>query len=112
MKKGEVWRVRIPPAPGHTQTGERPAIVVQELVFNNALPTTLIVPLTSKLAASRFDGTLLIQPDPQNGLSAPSVALVFQMRTLDQRNCLTPLGILDAVTLNQVFAVLDKLTGR
>lgn len=112
MKKGEVWRVRLPPAPGHAQTGDRPAIILQELVFNNSLPTTLLVPLTSKLAAARFDGTLLIQPDQQNGLSAPSVALVFQMRTLDQRNCLKPLGILDAATLDQVLALLDKLTGR
>ena len=112
MKRGEVWRVRIPPAPGHAQTGERPAIILQELAFNNSLPTTLIVPLTSKLAASRFDGTLLMQPDQQNGLTAPSVALIFQMRTLDRRNCLKPLGILDAATLDQVFVVLDKLTGR
>ncbi len=112
MKRGEVWRVLIPSAPGHAQTGERPAIILQELVFNNSLPTTLIVPLTSKLAASRFDGTLVIQPDQQNGLTAPSVALVFQMRNLDQRNCLKPLGILDAAALDQIFAILDQLTGR
>ncbi len=112
MKKGEVWRVLIPPGPGHAQTGERPAIIIQELVFNNSLPTTLIVPLTSKLVASRFAGTLVIQPDQQNGLTVPSVALVFQMRTLDQRNCLKPLGILGAATLNQILALLDQLTGR
>src|SRR3984957_20392546 len=88
MKKGEIWRVLIPAAAGHAQTGERAAIILQELAFNTSLPTTLIVPLTSKLAASRFEGTLVIQPDPQNGLTAPSVALVFQMRTLDRRNCL------------------------
>src|SRR5258707_14346181 len=98
MKKGEIWRVLIPAAPGHAQTGERPAIILQEEAFNNSLPTTLIVPLTSKLAASRFDGTLVIQPDQQNGLTAVSVALVFQMRTLDQRNCLRHLGILDPAT--------------
>jgi mRNA-degrading endonuclease toxin of MazEF toxin-antitoxin module len=63
MKKGEIWRVLIPAAPGHAQTGERPAIIVQELAYNNSLPTTLIVPLTGKLAASRFDGTMVIQPD-------------------------------------------------
>jgi mRNA-degrading endonuclease toxin of MazEF toxin-antitoxin module len=112
MKRGEVWRVAIPAAPGHSQTGERPAIIVQELVFNNSLPTTLIVPLTSKLAAARFAGTLAIQPDQHNGLTAPSVALVFQMRTPDQRNCLKPLGILDAATPDQIFALLDQLTGR
>src|SRR6266851_620788 len=107
MKKGEIWRVLIPAAPGHAQSGERPAIVVQELAFNNSLPTTLIVPLTSKLATSRFDGTLVIQPDSQNGLSAPSVALVFQMRTLDQRNCLKPMGTLDAGILDQILDLLD-----
>jgi mRNA interferase MazF len=111
MKKGEIWRVLIPAAPGHAQSGERPAIILQELAFNNSLPTTLIVPLTGQLAASRFDGTLVIQPDKQNGLSAPSVALVFQMRTLDQRRCLKQIGTLDAATLDQIFDVLDKLTG-
>ena len=112
MTRGEVWRVRIPPAPGHAQTGERPAVILQELAFNNLLPTTLIVPLTSQLSASRFSGTVLIQPDQQNGLTVPSVALVFQMRVLDRRNCLRPLGTLDAATLDQIFAELDKLTGR
>ncbi len=112
MRRGEVWRVRIPPAPGHAQAGERPAVILQELAFNNSLPTTLIVPLTSKLAASRFDGTVVVQPDPQNGLTAPSVALVFQMRTLDQRNCLKPMGTIDTATLDQIFDMLDQLTGR
>ena len=79
MKEGEIWRVQIPAAPGHAQSGQRPAIIVQELAYNNLLPTTLIVPLTGQLAASRFAGTLVIQPDPQNGLATPSVALVFQI---------------------------------
>ena len=112
MKKSEVWRVLIPAAPGHAQTGERPAIIVQELAFNNSLPTTLIVPLTAKCAASRFDGTLVIQPDQQNGLTAPSVALVFQVRAVDQRNCLKKIGTLDTTTLDQVFDVWDELPGR
>lgn len=112
MKKGDIWRVSIPPAPGHAQSGERPAIILQELVFNNSLTTTLIVPLTSKRAAARFAGTLVIQPDANNGLAAPSVALVFQMRTLDQRNCLARIGTLDSATMDQVFDKLDELTGR
>lgn len=112
MKKGEIWRVMIPATPGHAQSGERPAIILQELVYNNSLPTTLIVPLTSKLVASRFAGTLVIQPDHQNGLTTPSVALVFQMRTIDKRNCLMPIGVLDVAALDQIFDLLDQLTGR
>jgi mRNA interferase MazF len=112
MKKGEVWRVRLPFGPGHTQAGERPAIIVQDDPFNATLPTVLVVPFTGTLAASRFAGTLVVQPDNQNGLTVPSVALVFQLSALDQRDCLRQLGILDRNTLDEVFKLLDQLTGR
>lgn len=112
MRKGEVWQVRIPPAPGHAQTGERPAAILTEDVFIPALNTVFIVPFTSAQATLRFPGTLLVQPDGQNGLTVPSIALVFQLRTLDKRQCLYPRGVLDSAILDQIFAELDKLTGR
>jgi mRNA interferase MazF len=111
MKKGEVWQVRIPFAPGHAQAGIRPAIIVQNDRFIPLLPTVLIVPLTGTLAAARFDGTMIIDPDAQNGLTTSSVALVFQVRALDKRNLLQRLGVLDMPTLNQVTDLLTDLTG-
>jgi mRNA interferase MazF len=112
MKKGEVWRVRLPLGPGHTQAGERPAVIVQDDPFNSSLPTVLIVPFTSSQAATRFSGTLVVQPDGKNGLTTPSVALVFQLSAVDKRGCLKRLGVLAPNTLDQVFAALDQLTGR
>jgi mRNA interferase MazF len=112
MKKGEVWRVRIPVAAGHKQAGERPAILVQEDSFTAALPTALVIPFTSTTAAARFPGTLVVQPDGQNGLTVPSVALVFQLTAVDKRDCVRRLGVLDELTLDQVFTLLDQLTGR
>ncbi len=112
MRKGEVWRVRIPFAAGHKQAGERPAVLVQDDPLMASLPTVLTIPFTSTIAASRFPGTLLVQPDGQNGLTMPSVALVFQLTALDQRDCLRRLGVLDATTLDQLFDILDQLTGR
>src|SRR5262245_8964708 len=106
MRRGEVWRVHIPFAPGHAQTGERPAVIVQEDRFIASLPTGLIVPFTGTLAAARFEGTLVVQPDGQNGLTMPSVALVFQLRVLDKRDCLARLGILDPQTLDNIFTLL------
>jgi mRNA interferase MazF len=111
MKKGEVWKVSLPPAAGHTQTGERPAIIVQNDRTIATLPTVLIVPLTGTPGSSRFDGTLPIQPNAQNGLTIPSVALVFQMRALDKRDFLHRMGELDLVTLNRILALVADLTG-
>jgi mRNA interferase MazF len=97
---------------GHAQAGERPAIIIQDDTFNARLPTTLIVPFTSSGTNRRYPGTLLVQPDGQNGLSVPSLALVFQARVVDKRDCVRHLGTLDPQTLDQVFAILDQLTGR
>jgi mRNA interferase MazF len=112
MKRGEVWRVSLPTVPGHTQAGSRPAVIVQDAQFSALLPTVLVVPFTGTQAAARFPGTLEVHPDVQNGLVVPSVALVFQLIALDQRNCLQPLGVLDSASLSQIFSLLDKLTGR
>ncbi|HEV3237703.1 MAG TPA: type II toxin-antitoxin system PemK/MazF family toxin [Gemmataceae bacterium] len=110
MQRGEVWRVRLPPAAGRTQAGERPAVVIQNEPFLTSLPTVLIVPFTSKLAARRFAGTLVIQPDVQNGLSAPSVALVFQLSAQDKRNFLYRLGELDSQSMDQILVMVKQLT--
>jgi mRNA-degrading endonuclease toxin of MazEF toxin-antitoxin module len=112
MRRGEVWRVRLPAAAGHTQAGTRPAIVAQDDRFLPALPTVLVVPCTGQRAATGFPGTLLVQPDGHNGLTVPSVALVFQTTALDRRNGLDRLGVLDTLTLDQILEVLDRLVGR
>jgi len=112
MRRGEVWRVRLPSVPGHTQAGTRPAVILQEGRNTAALPTVLIVPFTSTQAATRFPGTVVVQPDGRNGLTVPSVALVFQLTAIDKSNCMQPLGMLDPTTVDQLFAELDSLTGR
>jgi len=90
MQRGEIWKVDIPFTPGHGQAGERPAVIVQDDPFIATLPTVLIVPFTGSRSATRFPGTVLVHPDGQNGLTVPSVALVFQMRALDRLGELTP----------------------
>jgi mRNA-degrading endonuclease toxin of MazEF toxin-antitoxin module len=111
MRKGEIWRVRLPRAAGHVQAGERPAIIIQEDRFTAVLPTVLIVPLTGTPGATRFPGTLEINPDAQNGLTMRSVALVFQTRPVDKRDMVQRLGVVDSVTLDHVLALLKDLTG-
>jgi mRNA interferase MazF len=109
MKRGEVWRVSIPLAPGHAQAGTRPALIVQNDSLTASLPTVLIIPFTSTSGAARFPGTLVVSPDSQNGLTVPSIALVFQLRALDKRDCLQRIGVLDSASLDGVLALIDQL---
>jgi len=54
-------------------------VIVQNEPFLSSLPTVQIVPFTSQPDASRFPGTLLVQPVAQNGLTLPSVVWFFNM---------------------------------
>ncbi len=92
MEIGDLYTVEIPSSDGHEQAGSRPAIVVQAPKFGTRLPTVLIVPLTSRLAAQAFPGTFLIQPDSENNLNAVSVAMVFQLRAIDKRRLKRRIG--------------------
>jgi mRNA interferase MazF len=72
----------------------------------------LVVPLTTAGAAMRFAGTALIRPTAENGLRQASVAMVFQLRAIDRRRIQERIGGIGEAVLNEIFAELDKLTGR
>jgi mRNA interferase MazF len=109
---GEVRWVELSARGGHAQEGRRPAIIIQEQKVSIRLPTVLVIPLRSQLDALRFPGTVLLEPDPNNGLRRPSVALVFQLTAIDQRYIRKPIGNLSLLALDEIFSALDELTAR
>jgi mRNA interferase MazF len=112
MNPGDVHWVEFPPQAGHAQAGRRPAIVAQEASATTRLPTVLMIPLTSQLAALRFPGTVLVDADSDNGLRRPSIALVFQLTVVDQRLVGTRMGRISEALLETIWDALDRLTGR
>ena len=112
MARGDIWAVDLPvPADraGHEQVGYRPATVVQTDITDAALPTTMMVPLTSNLGALRFPHTFRVDPSPQNGLAQPSVLLVFQLRAVDKRRLGDRVGRLAPHHLQQLEAEIRHL---
>jgi len=109
---GDICWVELPPANGHEQVGRRPAVILQNEASAGALPVIIVVPLTEAITASRFPGTVLIDPTPENGLRTPSVVLVFPVRAIDRRKVQEQIGTLGAEPLAQIYKSLDQLTGR
>src|SRR5205085_5460738 len=112
MRPGDIYWVEFPAGAGRAQAGRRPAVVLQGANATAALPTVLIVPLTTQLAALRFPGTILIEADKENGLPRTSVALVFQLAAIDQRFIKQNLGQLSSSMLAEVFSSLEALFER
>jgi mRNA interferase MazF len=113
MLRGEVWMVFLPAAPaGREQAGQRPAIIIQDPGYGQASPLVLVVPLTSQSGAARFPATVTILPTAANGLSAPSIAMVFQTRALDRARFIRRLGALSDADLAAVLLKLNRLTGQ
>jgi len=83
----------------------------QQTVELPQLPTVLVVPLSSQQNALRFGGTTLIQPARNNGLTVPSVALVFQLGACDVRRIGQRLGRLSDDDLMMLRALARRLQG-
>jgi mRNA-degrading endonuclease toxin of MazEF toxin-antitoxin module len=114
MNRGDVVRVQLPPPAGPSgreQFGTRPAIVLQVKAFTANLSTVVIVPLTSRLSASRFAGSFTVSPTEANGLSLESVVLTHQVRAIDQGRIEKVIGRLADNQMARLEAELRALLG-
>jgi len=112
MTVGDLYWVEFLARGGHAQSGCRPARVMQNEAASARLPTVLLVPLTTQTDALRFPGTVLVQPDTENGLRRPSVALAFQRAAVDKAFLAGRLGHLHPDTAQAVQNTLRELMGN
>jgi mRNA-degrading endonuclease toxin of MazEF toxin-antitoxin module len=112
MNVGDVVWIEFPPGAGRAQAGRRPAIVAQTAGVSGALPMVLVIPLSAQQDALRFPGTVLIEPDAANGLRRLSVALVFQLTSIDKRFVGSQLGAVSQPVMSAIWEAFDELAGR
>jgi mRNA interferase MazF len=109
MARGDVLTVRLPSSRGREQAGHRPAVAVQTDTASVQSPTLMIVPFTGQLGAQRFSHTIRVEPSPENGLTSPSILLVFQLRAIDQNRIIRKIGELEQNYLDQLDAEMKRL---
>ena len=105
MIRGDLFFVKLPSPPnnqGREQTGDRPVLVVSSTHHQSDNPMVMVVPFTSNLNALRFQYSIQVEPSTQNGLTLPSVAMVFQLLALDKSRLFRKIGHIEDIYLIKI----------
>ena len=82
MKQNEIWLINLDPTVGAEIKKTRPAIIVNDNALGK-LPLKIIVPVTDwKETYGIAPWMVRILPDDENGLTKPSSADCFQVRSI------------------------------
>lgn len=104
MKKGEVWFVDLPEGKGHEQKGMRPAIII-----GRANAAAIAIPLTSNTNKATFSFTLPIESTPENGLKEYSIALIFQLSSMDESRFKRQIGTITKAQQDAIDGLVLEL---
>ncbi len=111
MNRGEVWLVRLQPTEGSEISKIRPAVIVSDDRIG-ILPLKVIVPITGWRPEHQQKSWMVrINPNEENGLSKPSAADAFQVRSVSQTRLINQIGNLSDIEMdaiaNALIAVLS-----
>ena len=112
MIRGDILSIDLgnpPGGSGREQSGIRPAIAISLGDADQSNPMITVVPLTGSTSATRFPHTLRISPTQQNGLSVESVAMVFQIRSIDKRRVRSTRGHLEHEILSDIELLIRNM---
>lgn len=101
---GDVWLIDLQDSRGHEQSGTRPGIVVSK-----SSGIVQVIPLTTVLERSEFPYTLVVYPDGKNGLDRSSIAMAFQIVSLDRERFVKRLGKISKNDLESIRFLLKEL---
>ena len=99
-----VFLASLDPIKGSEQAGRRPVLVISREEINQLLPVVNVIPLTSRKSPERviYPNEILL-PAGTGGLRGDSIALCYQIRTLDKGRLEQDWGVLDDSELRQAI---------
>ena len=99
-KRGEIFLVSLDPTIGSEINKTRPALVISNDINNKFSSTVTVIPITSNVKKV-FPFEVLFPP-AQSGLSEASKAKCNQIRTVDKRRLIKPLGKISQKKMGKV----------
>jgi mRNA interferase MazF len=109
IRQGEVFWVDFG-EPGGSEPGyRRPAVVLQNNIFNASnIGTVVVCPLTSNLRRAEAPGNVLLVPGEAN-LREQSVVNISQVFTVGKRDLMDKVGSLDGARVREVISGINLL---
>jgi len=105
VRRGEVYLVSLDPTLGAEIRKTRPAVVVQNDLANRRSPITIVAAVSSQFEERLYPTEVFVRA-PQGGLTADSVVLLNQIRSVDKGRLVRRLGVLKAETMREIDAAL------
>jgi mRNA interferase MazF len=110
LKRGDVVRVRLDPAIGSEQAGERPAVVISPDIINEHSPVVTVAAVTGRKTERVYPFEALIEP-PDGGLDRRSKVMLSQLRTIDKSRIVGSYGSLSEETVERLNDALRIAVG-
>src|SRR5258705_8159085 len=102
-----VWLANLDPIVGSEQGRTRPVLIVSETSLNSILPVVNVIPITSRKANRRVYPNEAFLPEDTGGLTLDSIALCYQIRTVDKRRLTQNFGsVVDTRIRQEIVAAL------
>lgn len=101
VERWSVWQANLDPVVGSEQGKTRPALVISETSLNDILPVVNVLPITSRKPGRRVYPNEAFLLCGTAGLTADSLVLCYQIRTLDKQRLIRLYGTLDDAALQE-----------
>jgi len=105
VRRGEVYLASLDPTLGAEIRKTRPAVVVQNDLANRRSPITIVAAVSSQFEERLYPTEVFVRA-PEGGLTADSVVLLNQIRSVDKGRLARRLGVLKAETMREIDAAL------
>ena len=109
IKRGEIYMADLDPVVCSEQGGERPVLIVQNDLGNRYSTTVIVIALTSRSNKKLYLPTHVYIES--SNLSADTIALAEQIRTIDKSRIIKYIGCVNVDTMKSIDKALKISLG-
>src|SRR5438552_13625589 len=101
VSRWSIWLANLDPVVGSEQGRTRPVLIISETAINSILPVVNVLPITSRKPERKIYPNEALLPAGTAGLTAESIILTYQIRTLDKKRLQKMFGEITELALQE-----------